>query len=168
MEPRLPKASLAFCLAFWILSHGIGLSAQQVVSPETTLRGLPGVAVKVASTKTAQSLSDLSLDAIQTDVELKLRLAGITVLQGQLAKNPSPELLVALNMMEDEHDHFSFGISVRLNQQVTLTNGLKAIATTWSTGFFGHVGPAHTRSVRDSIKDEVDVFLNAWLTANPK
>src|SRR5262245_25797779 len=111
MRQRLRKASLAFCFAS-IISGGTGLSARQVVAPEKTLRGLPGVNVRVVRSDIANSISDLSQDAIQTDVELKLRLAGITVLRESLAKTPSPILEVNLDMMKDEHDHFSYNIEV--------------------------------------------------------
>jgi len=43
-------------------------------------------------------------------------------------------------------------------------------ATTWLTaGMTGTVGADLVRSsVREEVKDRVDVFINAYLTANPK
>ena len=167
MKPRLRKASLVLCIA-WILSNAV-VSARQVIDPNTTLRGLPGVGVEIRSTADAKSASGLSLDAVQTDVEIKLRLAGITILQGEGVTNrTAPLLLLVLNMFRDEHNHYSFDVTVQLHQRVTLSNGLKAVGITWSDGYFGHVGPDYTRSIRDVIKDHIDEFINAWLTANPK
>ena len=41
-------------------------------------------------------------------------------------------------------------------------------ATTWSAAAVGAVGRNDLRSIRDSIKDCVDRFINAYLSVNPR
>ncbi|PYU66748.1 MAG: hypothetical protein DMG49_21105 [Acidobacteria bacterium] len=59
-------------------------------------------------------------------------------------------------------------IDVELDQNALLErNGEFAIGvTTWSTGAV-IVNP-NVQGVRNWIKDDVDKFLNAWLSVNPK
>jgi hypothetical protein len=41
-------------------------------------------------------------------------------------------------------------------------------ATTWSVTAVGTVGRENLRNIRDFIKDDVDKFVNAYLSVNPK
>jgi len=46
---------------------------------------------------------------------------------------------------------------------------VSTMATTWNTGSAGFVGSQRLLDyVRQSVKDHIDRFLNAYLAANPK
>jgi len=110
----------------------------------------------------------LRRDDIQRDVELKLRLAGITIYDD----DESGYLYVVIGGTCDRICGSSVRISYR--EQVFVLRGDEYIEVyspaTWETaGVVGIVGSDNLkRSIRDSVKDMVDEFVNAYLTANPK
>jgi hypothetical protein len=109
----------------------------------------------------------LSKDTIQTDVELKLRLAGIRVVtDDEDAKLPgSPALYVNLNLTDDARVAH---VDVELEQNATLERNTlwTPRITTWSTGVL--LSNPTAQGIRDAVKDHVDTFLNAWFSVNPK
>jgi len=104
----------------------------------------------------------LTKEAIQTDVELKLRLAGMRI------ESTTPEFLyIDVNVARDGS---AVSIDVELVQPVGLTRNPSIFipgAITWSAGTLG-TNPTSAQFIRDAIKDQVDKFLNAWLSVNPK
>ena len=64
---------------------------------------------------------------------------------------------------EQKHAH---NIFLELQQIVRLVhNGDLAVATTWD---IGSVGYGDLLFIRNGVKDQVDQFINAWLSVNPK
>ena len=108
----------------------------------------------------------LRAEDIRTDVELKLRLAGITVLPPD---NAGPFLYINVSALKGKgplSSEIAFSDSVALNQAVKLDrNGTLTIATTWSVGQVGITGVDNIRNVRNFVKDDVDKFVNDWLEA---
>lgn len=52
---------------------------------------------------------------------------------------------------------------------VTVSNGAKIMPPTWSVECLGAVGREQmSRGIRDDIGDKVDMFINAYLSVNPK
>ena len=106
---------------------------------------------------------------IQRDVELKLRLAGITIdddESGYLYVNVS-------GVCPSDAGACGVTIEVLYREPVLVMRGNKNIkvmdATTWfALQSVGMVGDSKLQSIRDIVKDRVDVFINAYLTANPK
>jgi hypothetical protein len=97
----------------------------------------------------------LTKDAIQTDVELKLRLAGMRVVttQEEVAKLPgSPSLYVNVNVSDSRAGAAS--VDVELDQNAVLErNGKFTIGvTTWTTGTV-IVNPS-VQGIRNWIKDD--------------
>jgi hypothetical protein len=113
----------------------------------------------------------LTRDQIQTDVELHLRLAGIKVLtmEQRQATPGMPYLYVNLNTVKNR-ETYSFSIEITLRQRVNLRRdpNISVAAATWDVRRIGTVGSADLNHVRDDIKDDVDKFINAWLSVNPK
>ena len=113
--------------------------------------------------------------AIRTDVELKLRRAGIRVLtEEKRLKTPgAPRLNIAV-IAELSTDGLSYThfVVVKLDQDVRLERDLSERAfgaTTWSSDFqVGFWPRADLRTLRDDIKDKVDQFISAYLSVNPK
>jgi len=164
------KVLLSLVLAFLITGGAVVARAVDTEDTRQSLKGLKGIYVLVEELKPEVERAGLTEEAIQTDVELKLRLAGIPVLE-DLANLASPYYLyvaVSTNHMSD--GIWPFHISVELVQKVLLDRDRSTISysSTWSTGSTGRVGKAKVRTVRDSIKDLVDRFINAYLSVNPK
>ena len=130
-------------------------------------RGISDINVEVESLSDGAKALGLSAETIQTDVELKLRLAGIRVVtEKEVLELPGMPTLYVVITVPNSARAVSMGI--QLQQNVLLErNGQRAVgAKTWDVGAVGVNLTA--QDVRDQIKDMVDMFLNAWLSVNPK
>jgi hypothetical protein len=129
------------------------------ISPVYSVRHVPGpYRAKVLG---------LTTEAIQTDVELKLRLAGMRVVKrNESVQIPgTPYVYVTVNVSKDAK---AASVEVILNQNATLERNGEFVfgVTTWSSG--GLISNPNEQFIRGQIKDTVDEFLNAWLSVNPK
>jgi hypothetical protein len=161
---------LAMICAAAIFSIGLTSPSVQANDSEISRRSLQGisaVSVDVEDLSDGAKALGLSEEAIRTDVELKLRLAGIRVVAVEEdVKVPGmPTLYVNPQVLSNAK---ALSITVELQQNVLLErNGQRAVnVTTWEVGGVG-MNPT-AQSIRDNIKDFVDQFLNAWLSVNPK
>lgn len=115
-----------------IFLMGVGSSsapAQGDVGKQT-LTEISALYVLVESLTDGAKGLGLTEEAIQTDVELKLRLAGIRIMtKEEFLKSSSPYLYINVG-----------GVMVNPTYQ----------------------------TIRSSVKDKVDNFLNDWLSVNPK
>ena len=138
-------------------------------SSRATLKGLAGVNVLVEDFDDDDRRAGFDEKAFQTAAELKLRLAGIKVLTRveRLSTPGMPWLYVNVNSMATEADRIAPGaISLELNQGARLErNGESATAATWSVRALG-IGDAPY--ALEGFKEQMDKFLNAWLSVNPK
>ena len=115
----------------------------------------------------------LDTTQIRTDVELKLRQAGISVLTHEewLSTAAAPYLYVNVQVFKNPANFYAYSANVELRQRVTLVHSpsTSALATTWSAhGTIGTVGSQKVGSVREDVRDLTDQFINAYLAANPK
>ena len=141
-----------------------------------SLKALKGVEVVVEPLKAAIEQNGLTQTSIQTDVELKLRQVGIPVLsQSERINAPgAPYLYIDLTMLDIEVQKahgYAYALKVELNQTVRLDRDPSIVclgSPTWSMHSVGTVDRSNIRQVRDSIKDHVDRFINAYLSVNPK
>jgi hypothetical protein len=154
----------------------VAASAATAADTEFTrpsLKGLNAVEVLVESLSTEAERDGLNKTSIQTDVQLKLRQAGIRVLtRAERFETPGWPFLyidVAVKLRTDV-PVYAYSINVELEQSVRLDRApsIQLSATTWSVGSVGAVGRNKLRTVRDDIKDHVDEFINAYLSVNPK
>jgi hypothetical protein len=99
----------------------------------------------------------LAKDAIQTDTELKLRLAGMRVV-----KDKNAPILSSIVV----GDARAAAVSVVLNERVMV---VRNSVTTWTVTWTREevISQANAQATRGFVKDLVDVFLNDWLEANP-
>jgi len=168
---------------YWILAGIVilvcagGLLAasklKDVVEQRDVLVGLQGVCVRVETlineAKDVGSMNELT----QTDIELKLRRAGIKVLsrEEQLAAKWTPCLYINVNTLKwKDGGIIGFSIAVSLNERVFLERdpNILTIAETWSVNNVRGAGSDNRKGVRESVKDLVDKFINDYLAANPK
>ena len=138
-----------------------------------TLAGLTGIYVLVEHLSDEAQRDGLDTTQIRTDVELKLRQAGISVLTQQewLATAAAPYLYVNVQVIKNPAHVYAFSADVELRQRVTLVRNPSTLilAPTWSaTGIIGTAGSQRLASVREDVRDLTDQFINAYLAANPK
>lgn len=135
-------------------------------SDRATLKGITSVTAVVEEMDSEAERYGLTTSQLQTDVELRLRQAGIIVrptLDGMLyvhvglAKSKSGPL-------------YAFHIRVQYRQRVFLARApeIPAWATTWHVGGTGIIDTRRLREVRSHVIDLVDQFINAYLEQNPK
>jgi hypothetical protein len=167
MPARL--ATICLTMVFLVGISSPTVRAQDSESTRATLKGITAVYVVVEELRDSAKVLGLTKDAIRTDVELKLRLAGIRVVETteEWAKlTGSPFLYVNVNVLDGSARVAN--VEVELDQDALLArNGEFASGvTTWSAG--GVLVNPDVQYIRDRIKDAVDKFLNAWLSVNPK
>jgi hypothetical protein len=137
-----------------------------------TLRGLQGVEVIVADIKPEGERAGLTRYQLQTDVELQLRQAGIPLLtsaeRGHVPGKPLLEVHVHVVPRADGL-LAAYAITVELYQVASLeTDAFKATVSTWSVGATGSIDITLLATLRDSVRDYVDRFINAYLSVNPR
>lgn len=135
-----------------------------------TLRGLEGVYLVVERLNPEISGKGLSKEAIQTDAELKLRLAGIRVYSRAEYLEDLRRPILYINIAGiDIRGGYVCRMRIALYQIVYLIidSEIKAIlAETWEKEML--FSTPDLEDVRDKIGNKVDQFINAYLTANPR
>src|SRR2546425_2749891 len=134
-------------MALAVLWGIIGLSdvrswAQESEDAHATLRGVEGVYVIVENFKPEVERAGLTREQLQTDVELRLRKAGIRVFTyEETLKTPgNPMLYVNVNVYLASDGLGAFNISVEFHQFAFLvTNGSLDNVITWNVGYTGIV-----------------------------
>jgi len=137
-----------------------------------SMKGLIGVHVIVQQPSQEAEKDGLTKASIQTDVEVKLRSAGIRVLTREetLRAPGRPYIYVNVDAMRNSSlPFYAYNIRVELFQEAEsiVRPGVTMSAITWQHTRVGTVGANNLRQARDDLKDDVDRFVNDWLTANP-
>jgi len=144
---------------------------------EETLAGLKGVSVYVERIKDEVQRDGLEEGQILTDVEVRLRQAGVPVLTKQQSFDSAGSSILDIDVhavkatAEGVAGFYAYHVHIELSQEVRLVrkSSLKVHATTWSAGStVGVVAADRLRSGRDIVRDQTDRFINAYLAANPK
>jgi hypothetical protein len=123
----------------------------------------------------------LTKKQIQTDVELKLRMAGIKLLSMKEGRDSDKNglLYVVISVIKISESAYNYSIDIEFHQNVYLVRdikeqmklGLKVYARpyfteTWSDG---SIGITHNLGkIRNSVKDLTDTFINAYLSVQPR
>jgi len=158
---KLSACALVLCLGL------NSLSARAQDPAARTLARLGTLAVIVEELPPGARLVNLSTNAIQTDAELKLRLAGIHVVSGLEARSlpGDPYIWIQVTITDDGS---AANVNVMLRQGTKLErNGESAFgAGTWDSTIL--IARPSQQGIRDTVKDILDQFLNAWLSVNPK
>ena len=149
--------------------------ANDSLENRATLKGLHAILVTSFLEKNPDTQPDLTLEQIQTDVELRLRRAGVTVVDVlSLPKsfpNPPMSLSVTVRLFQvPQQPLYVFTVCVAVEQAMYLARTMQFIPLhpTWSVDNMGVVGTGKIRAVRDHLGDLVDRFINDYLTENPK
>ena len=115
----------------------------------------------------------LNKEQLQTEVELRLRQAGIRVLtKAEWRKTPGlPYLYVRIATHKNPYNLYALAIHVELWQAVLLVRDptTTTMAPTWTArGTIGSVGTNSMHAVRESVGDDVDTFIQDYLAMNPR
>lgn len=136
------------------------------------LAGLTGIKVFVEAIDPEVERDGLTRAQLQTDVELRLRKAGIKVFtdpEWQVAPSGSPVLGVQVTLTKHRIlPQYIYHIEVAVYQAAYLArDGSLATATVWKSGSVGTVGVDVLRYMRSFVADSIDEFVNDFLAANP-
>ena len=133
---------------------------------DATLKGITSVQVFVEGVSPEDKRHGLTRDRLQTDVELRLRRAGIAV-----SASATEYLYVNVNTLQSRQGLHSYSVVVMLRQSAYLVRdpALTApVAITWWKGTDGITTTANPQAVRDAVGDLVDKFIHAYREQNPK
>jgi hypothetical protein len=139
----------------------VGLSASDRGEVQS-LRGLKEVYVVVEPLESGAEKWGLTTDQVLTDVQLRLRRAGIHV----TGSVDDAFLYVGIDFFKDVGNRRNYAIRISLNQQVILERDptIHISAATWN---YNSVGYANPDELRKYLGDDVDRFINDYLAANP-
>jgi len=149
---------LSVLLVWPVASHATGKIERE------SLRGLKGVRIVIESLSDNMKAFGLTKQQLRTDVEVKLRSAGIPV--------PSLSdgyLYIRLNGIKINTRSYAFHYLLEYRQSVILGRNRQwyPSAGTWHIGEIISAGLNSKQFVYDSLKGLVDKFINDYLTVNP-
>ncbi len=162
--------SIILILSILFLFHSIAVG-DEYKHNRRTLRGLKGVHVSI-SLSPSLSQGGLSVSQLRTDIEPKLRLAGINVVSSEkIFLLPGAPILEAsvVAFKTGGYKTFSlYAVSCRISlyRLASVRDDNEQPVPIWSTESVGvdyRVG-----TIRSTIKDMTDKFINAYLSVNPK
>jgi len=132
----------------------------------SSLRGLKTVQVIVECAAT-DAADELPTSTLQTEVELRLRLAGLEVKAGR-----DSHLHICVQPLQlQTSDHSVYSVKVELNQAASLTRDSTIFLPmrTWHTELIGFVETRKlNEAIQDAVSDLMDQFVNAFLSVNPR
>lgn len=148
------------------------LTQLEVVDPEQgALRGIHQVAILVENIREDGLAAGFDPDRYASDVELKLRLAGIKVIDPEQARAAGmPVLYVSVQPMKYSRGAFAVATRLELIDDAMLSRNPMApvLAVTWHKGFVGVLGVERVDSQREVVRELADEFVTAYLAANPE
>jgi hypothetical protein len=168
------RARFAFTLTLLLLSLGApAWPGDEGPWARSSLKGVTAISVTVGDLASDAERDGLHKDQLQTDVELRLRQAGIKIVASTVP--PDAISLANLVLMVDtlklpQPPLYAVATTLTFRQLVNLVRdpGGVALAATWDTGNLSLRSAGRLRSVRQTVSDLVDKFINAYLEQNPK
>ncbi len=167
----MKKAWLILAVAVFVFVQmgSLGIASDDKYA-RSTLKGFTGVNVIVRYLDPDIEKDGLTMLQITTDVELKLRLAGIKVLAlTEMRKKALHTLVIDLGILKTKSfKGYVYRIDVSLEQFVYLkrNSSVPINFSTWSTGTLGIT--TDISDIRNAVENQVDIFINAYLSVNPK
>jgi hypothetical protein len=146
----------------------------QVIDNKKSLKGLTGVGVWYRAEPDDLKEINLSLNQLSTDATVRLRKAGIRVLetkQEQQAAKGYAHLTVGVSLLKSG-GLWVYYVDVTLSEWVYLARASNEslYLTTWNnTGVLGMANQDEIQdSIRQAIGDALDKFISDYLAMNPK
>ena len=167
MTKRLAVACVLPCLIAFAVVNGVLPSAAAQSQTPYSLQGLSSICVLVEDLPDGASLHGLTPKMIQSDVEQRLRLAGLHVITAEESyRMPgSPYLHVQLSLADRAR---AANVDVELDQGALLMRNGEVLPSviTWRRSAL--LAKPTVQTIRDAVKERVDTFLNAWIAANTR
>ena len=154
--------AVSYCLV--VISIGVPLAAQTQF--DRTLRGLSEFSITIENLSPTANTIGITRANLRRDVELKLRLAGIRIVPESL-----PRLYINLRvLLSPIRTLYAYRLDINVQQDLDLSDGRRFPGvTTWHKGMVGTAGNEVVKeAIYDALKEEMDDFLNAYLTVNPR
>jgi hypothetical protein len=124
--------------------------------------------VSVAMSEEAGQLG-LSKESLRTDLQLKLRQNGISVMEGENENLADCTLGVTITVVAPAQGGSPSGsLSLFVSEAVGLARDPSILVPARTGEVGGALDGSSGRSIRDTVGDLVNQFLNAWLSVNPK
>jgi hypothetical protein len=178
---------------FILLSLSSFCQADDRARDRATLRGIQSIIVKVHPVESEWPAElekvGLSESVLQSSIEQQLQKAGIQVLAGEasnqsafegilsvrlkfVAHEPAKKTFLSLDDKEekietaDTKKKYIYALRLNLRQMVALQrdSSVKAFSITWQAE---SVGLRRLALIKDDIKSQVDVFIEAYASENP-
>lgn len=162
------RVDTVFIASALLLGLTLTVNAQSGVMRDG-LRGITGLRVVVEHLPASAEGSGLDVQQLQTDVELRLRKARVTVMD----KGVWSYVYLNVNIVKaSSGDVYAVSVELAFQRGGLFGVGKDAVfafASVWSKGVLGIVGKQTLRTtVRDTVGDLTDQFINDLLAANPK
>ncbi|MGD2127072.1 MAG: hypothetical protein PVG99_13390 [Desulfobacteraceae bacterium] len=165
---------IRFVVAIGMLSTlispaSLALTGEPTHEPDV-LRNLKGVNVVVENLDPEIERDGLAAGTIRTDSLLRLRQSGIEIvpLKERLRIEGTPYLYVNIRVMRLKPKGYVYGVMVELHEQFVIPRlGSASWVITYRTrgaGGFAYRLP----TIRDAARDQLEEFINAYLSVNPK
>ena len=162
-----PRARLTFALmTFLLLGLPVPMWPGNQPIDRATLKGLKTIWVIVEHPTPEAERDGLTKDQLQTDVEARLKNAGIQV----TSLVEEAYLYLNVSTVKGSSGLYAYHIRLEFNQQVILERdrNVSLPAPTWSLDLGGIVGASKLHEVRGDVADMVDQFITAYREQNPK
>lgn len=168
------------CALICLLLLTINVFAQ--TDEKETLKGITGFDVFVIPFNAEHEGDEIKslISQMQRDTEIRLRKAGIRVLNGTKASKGEDDSQIA-TLKIDPHitalgkpleGLYLYTFSLEIDQDIRLIrnpNITRRFAPTYETSrATGIIGQSKLANLRDEVADLVDTFINDYLTVNPK
>ncbi len=168
---RNTKRVILIITAALIILTPLSVKAEYFTDAKGTLRGIKSILVVVKIFSREAQKNALTKDKIQKDIELKLETAGIEIIPLKNYPTLKPYLLIKINTAYNRLGLFAYSSLVELKQLVFLGSSpeLSFDAITWSKIKTGTAKERQLEdTVRSSVKDLMETFINDYLRVNPK
>ena len=155
-------------------------SPEFIFEDADALKGIKSFEIKISDLSSDAIKEGLTAGKLKTDVEVKLRVAGIRVVnfgdKSTLTPDSIPTNMLHVDIDALKHKElglYAIAIQIRVLDIVTFERQGKkytAIATPiWYVGTLGLLGSNNfVDDTRDAAKDLIDQLINDYLKANPK
>lgn len=163
------SAMKVLALVLWSASIPWAFAQNVEEIAQEPFRGLRGVGVLVDAVKPEGQQAGLVAGEVQTQVERRLREAGVRVLTREEAvETPGmPYLYVYVDTTKIPAGSYAYAVRVSLNQGVALDRNvaIKIHTETWNSAGVGAVAADKLQQIGKAIDAKVDEFIAAYQSA---
>jgi len=134
-----------------------------------TLRGIKKVYVEVGPLREEIEKKGLTTKIIRRDMEARLQKAGIEVLTfKEWTQKRGPYLFVHSNTIKESNGVYISHNLIEVRQSVLLLRSpdIHEFAITWNIGVL--VTSGDINDIRKVIKEQMEIFLDAFFSVNPR